>query len=145
MLTLKRMQPYVINKEKNKNNDILFVKDIFNQLIILFNLVFSTIQDIENSVTFCKLNTLYSSVIKSQDLFLEIQKIASHYKNTLPFEVKYENILDFEYLIKINCKIDKNACAKNVSGKLKTSRNHQVLLDWILQMPCLRHALYKEK
>jgi len=46
--------------------------------------------------------------MNSQNLFEEIEKISFHYKNGLPFEVRYENILKFEALLKINCKIDPN-------------------------------------
>lgn len=88
------------------HQDVLFAKDLFNQLSILYNAILNTLQDVENSITFCKLNTLHPSIIKSHDLFLEIQRISSHYGITLPFEVNYENILDFESILKIHCKID---------------------------------------
>lgn len=88
------------------HQDVLFAKDLFNQLSILYNAVLNILQDVENSITFCRLNTLHPSIIKSHDLFLEIQRISSHYGITLPFEVKYENILDFESILKIHCKID---------------------------------------
>ena len=102
------MQLSQIVKDGATHQDILFAKDLFNQLIILYNSILNTLQDIENSVTFCKLNTMHPSIIKPKDLFYELQRIFSHYKNQLPFELKYENILDFENIIKINCKIDLN-------------------------------------
>lgn len=95
-------------KDGATHQDILFAKDLYNQLIILYNSILNTLQDIENSITFCKLNTMHPSIIKSKDLFSELQRISIHYKNEMPFEVKYENILDFENIIKINCKIDYN-------------------------------------
>ena len=97
----------MLSLKKGQQITIFFLQKTFLTKII-FNLVLSTIQDIENSITFCKLNTLHPSIIKSQDLFLEIQKIASHYKNTSPFEVNYNFFKNFQFIIKINCKIDKN-------------------------------------
>ncbi|KAL1493567.1 hypothetical protein ABEB36_009270 [Hypothenemus hampei] len=89
-----------------KDIEVLHYKDLFNQLIILYNSVLYILQDIENSLMFCKLRTLHPSVIKSIDLFSEISRISHYYKNQLPFAVKFENILDFESLIRLNCKIE---------------------------------------
>ncbi|KAL1487583.1 hypothetical protein ABEB36_015754 [Hypothenemus hampei] len=68
-----------------KDIEVLHYKDLFNQLIILYNSVLYILQDIENSLMFCKLRTLHPS---------------------LQFAVKFENILDFESLIRLNCKIE---------------------------------------
>jgi len=91
----------------SRNVEALHYKDLFNQLIILYNNILSVLKDIEDSLTFCKLRTLHPSIIKSVDLFSEISKISDHYKNQLPFEVNYENIINFESSIKINCKVEK--------------------------------------
>lgn len=88
--------------------DILFAKDLFNQLIILYNCILNILQDIENSVTFCKLRTLHPSIIRSNEFFAELQKISSYYKNQLPYELKYQNILEFESILEVNCKIEAN-------------------------------------
>lgn len=86
--------------------DFLYAKGIFDQLIILYNSILNILQDIENSVTFCKLRTLHPSIIQPDKLLSEIQKISDHYKMQLPFEPKLENILEYEELLKVNCKIE---------------------------------------
>lgn len=108
MLKSKIMQLSKIVKGGSTHQDILFAGNVYNQLLILYNSILNTLQDIENSITFCRLSTLHPSIIKSKELFSELEKIVFHYKSQLPFELKYENILDFEAIIKVNCKIDSN-------------------------------------
>lgn len=36
-------------------------------------------------------------------MFIELQKISSHYQIQLPFELKFDNILNFESILQINC------------------------------------------
>lgn len=88
--------------------DILFATDLLNQLLLLYNIILNILQDIENSLTFCKLNALHPSIIKPNELFNELYKISYYYPNKLPFSLKHENILDFESIIKVNCKVDAN-------------------------------------
>lgn len=76
--------------------NILIAKDLYNQLIILYNAILNILQDIENSITFCKLHKLHPSIIKSLDLFKAIQKMGNNYKDQFPYEIKQENIADFE-------------------------------------------------
>lgn len=99
----------VVNQSFNnfsKIEDMFFANEVFNQLILLYNTILNVLRDIENSVTFCKLKTIHPSIIKSNELFDELKKISFYYKEQFPFEIKLENILDFESIIKINCKIE---------------------------------------
>lgn len=59
------------------HTDMLFAKDLINQLINLFNIILHIIQDTENSVTFCKLNILHPSIITSEELLNELVKIST--------------------------------------------------------------------
>lgn len=102
------IQLHSLIQDKYQQQDILFAKDIYNQLIILYNTVLNVLQDIENSITFCKLQTLHPSIVKTVELFQELQKISKFYKNQLPFELTYENMINFESIIKVNCKIEPN-------------------------------------
>lgn len=95
-------------QENSDHTYVFFGKDLLNQLVILYNNILNMLQDIENSITFCKLGTLHPSIITSKQLFEQIEKLSNHYKNQFAFDVKYENILDFESMIKINCKIEPN-------------------------------------
>ncbi|KAL1493860.1 hypothetical protein ABEB36_009546 [Hypothenemus hampei] len=93
-------------KDNVTSLNIFFAKDIYNQLIILYNTLLSVLQEIENSVTFCRLSALHPSIIKSEDLFQEIKRISFYYNNELPFQLDHENILSLESMIKVNCKFE---------------------------------------
>lgn len=100
------LQLNVMVRENYRLEHILFAKDIFNQLIILYNSIQTILQDIENSVTFCKIKTMHPSIMSTSSLFLELQKIESHYKEQLPLKITQENLLQFESLINVNCMIE---------------------------------------
>lgn len=102
------VQLSILIKDEMSFTNLLFLKDIFNQLIILYNSILNIIEEIENSITFCKLRTLHPSIIQADQLFLEIKRINSIYGNQLPFQAKFENIFNFESLLRINCKISFN-------------------------------------
>lgn len=92
-------------RNQTHNNAISVAKDFMNQLIIVYNILNYILQDVVNSLTFCKLRVMHPSIIKPAELFFHLKEISHYYKTQLPFETKYENLLDFESLIKINCKI----------------------------------------
>lgn len=97
-----------IFQEEVANQEILFGKDLYNQLIILYNALLNTLQDIENSVTFCKLGTLHPSIISSTNLFAELKRIYAHYGDQLPYKLTFENIPKYESLIKVNCRFEES-------------------------------------
>jgi len=96
-----------IEKRINENADwsILFEKDAYNQIQILYNIILNILQDIENSLTFCKLKIIHPTIISTKDLYKALQEISHHYPNQLPYDVTTENILEFESIISVNCKI----------------------------------------
>lgn len=108
MLKLKITQLSEILQDETNHLDLLTTKDMLNQIVILYNIILNEIQNLETSIAFCKIKTLHPSIMKSKDLFLELQKISNHYKNELPFDLTQNNILNFESVIDVNCKIDKN-------------------------------------
>lgn len=120
------IQLHNVIQNKLQQQDILFAKDIFNQLIILYNSILYVLQDIENSVTFCKLQTIHPSIIETIDLFHELQKISKFYKNQLPLELKYENILEFESLIQVNCKIEPDQITYFLSLPIDFEENYNL-------------------
>lgn len=130
---------YLIRKGVEHEN-ILFAKDTFNQLIILLNTILNILEEIENSLTFCKLQTLHPSIIKPKELFLELQKISANYKNQFPFEVKYENILDFESIIEIRCKVETN----RINYLLSIPIDYEILFDlyYLLPIPTKHESEY---
>lgn len=92
--------------ENIQHTQVLFVKDIYNQFVILYNTILTVLTDIENSLTFCKLGTMHPSIITPNNLFFELRRISSHYHNQLPFELKVENIIEFESIIEIHCQVE---------------------------------------
>lgn len=87
------------------HTDMLFAKDLINQLINLFNIILHIIQDTENSVTFCKLNILHPSIITSEELLNELVKISTFYDKQLPFPTILSQIHNYENIIKPRCAI----------------------------------------
>lgn len=87
----------------------LFIKDIINQIINVYEVIDSILQDIENSLTFSKLQTMHPSIIKTEDLFLELSKLQNQIgQQIMPLEVNFENTLLFEKIINIECFIFNN-------------------------------------
>lgn len=87
----------------------IFIKDILNQIINMYEIINSILQDIENSISFIKLNVMHPSIIKTFDLFNELLKLRKNIKpEQLPFEITLENTLLIEKLIEIDCYIHNN-------------------------------------
>lgn len=106
VLKAKIIQLYDTVKNRSYLADVLSAKDLLNQFVILYNVILNIFQDIENSLTFCKLKTLHPSIVKSHDLFLDLKRISTHFGYQLPFELNENNILEIESIIKVNCKVD---------------------------------------
>lgn len=99
---------FYVQKTTQKENS-LFIKDVINQIINVYEVIDSILQDIENSLTFAKLKTMHPSIIKTEDLFLELVKIQNQIgQQIMPLEVNFQNTLLFEKLINIECFIFNN-------------------------------------
>lgn len=122
----------ILDFQANAEN-IIYLKELFNELLITFNVILDRMETVENSLTFCKLRTLHPSIIKSHELFVELQKISSHYKAELPFELNYENILNFESVIGVTCKVEKNKIEYFLS--IPIDYNIQFDLFYMLPIP----------
>lgn len=85
------------------------IKNVFDQLINMYEIINSILQDIENAITFSKLKVMHPSIIKTSDLLNEL-KIMSKEVNAdqLPEEIIIENIILLERLIEIDCYISNN-------------------------------------
>lgn len=94
-----------VNKRVNSIVELEKVKDLMNQLHILYNIILGLVREIENSLTFCKLGILHPSIISTSELFHEIRKISKYYTNQLPFEPNIKHMWEFENLIKVSCSI----------------------------------------
>ena len=95
----------VVQKEDGKINTLI-LKDVLNQLILMYNIILNILTEIENSLAFCTIGAMHPSIIRVTDLLLELQKLVPFYGNQLPVEVNIENILTYQSLIKVHCQHD---------------------------------------
>lgn len=78
------------------------IKDTLNQIINLYEIIDSILQDVENAVTFSKLKILHPSIIKTENLYFELQRIQKIVnEKSMPLEVTLANTLLYEKLVKI--------------------------------------------
>lgn len=101
----KVMEINSIIKANSIKIEIGTARELVNHLQIIFNLVLNVVQDIENSLSFCKMGSLHPSILTTKQLYEELKKIENYYQGKLPLEIKYENMLELESLIKVNCKV----------------------------------------
>lgn len=82
-------------------------KESILELINIYQIINVKLQDVQNSITFSKLRTLHSSIIKQKDLLHELLlfKLKS---NQFPVELNLDNIYIFEKLITISAYIYDN-------------------------------------
>lgn len=67
-------------KFKFEIQNVLFAKDLYNQIAILYNTILSILQDIENSIAFRKSRTLHSSIYKIRPIVWTAKKISNTIK-----------------------------------------------------------------
>lgn len=139
-LNMRVIQLLAITQETLDIPQTLFAKDIYNQMIILYNSILSVLQDIENSLTFCKLKTLHPSIITPTELFNELDKISSYYSQELPFELIHEKIFEFEKLIEVDCYIEKSKIIYLLS--LPINFNIEYDLYYLLPIPTYIESTY---
>lgn len=93
----------IVERQPIKENAI-FIKDTLNQITNMYEIINSVLQDIENSLSFVKLNVMHPSIIKTADLYNELLKLQSRIKpEQLPFEITLKNTLLIEKIINIEC------------------------------------------
>lgn len=86
-----------------------YIKDSIVQIINIFEITNSILQDIENSISFAKIQVMHPSIIKTIDLYNQLKLLEKYLnKNELPLEINLNNVLLFEKLIKIDCFIFNN-------------------------------------
>ena len=116
------------------------IKEVLNHQQLLLNLLLTIFQDIENSITFCKLGTLHPSIIGTHQLYEELLKISDVYGSKLPLEVKYENILEIESKIQVTCAIHDKEIVYFLNIPL--SDNHEYHLYHLRSIPTYKNDQY---
>ncbi|XP_050296181.1 uncharacterized protein LOC126736032 [Anthonomus grandis grandis] len=90
---------------QNSNN----IRNILDALVNVYEFIDSTLQDLENSITFAKLKTMHPSIIKTTDLFNDLKQFEQRVgSNQLPIKIELENMLLIEKIIKISSYILNN-------------------------------------
>lgn len=99
---------YMVIESLSKDN-LLFINDVINQIITMFESISSILQDIENSIAFTKLGVMHPSIMKTTDLYSELQKLRiATGNNNFPIELTLKNIPLFEKFINIEGYISNN-------------------------------------
>lgn len=99
---------FIVESHPYKEN-VMFIKDVLNQLINLYEITNSMLQDLENSLAFAKLQILHPSIIKLSDLYRELVNMKNQLRpEQLTFPVTLENIQIFEKIIKVDCYLFNN-------------------------------------
>ena len=94
----------IIVQKTTYRENMHFIKDILNQIINLYEIINSILQDIENSITFSKLKVMHPSIITFNDLLKELKKLEKIVgSNNMPLSTNLENIFLFEKLIDVDC------------------------------------------
>lgn len=97
-----------VGRQTNKEN-AAYIKDILIQVINMYEILNSILQDIENSISFAKLNRMHPSIIKTNDLFNQLQNLQKQVKpEQLPFEISLHNTLIYQNFIRVQCFILNN-------------------------------------
>nr|CAH7757828.1 unnamed protein product [Callosobruchus chinensis] len=100
---IKKLSSDLIETQTYESNSII-LRDTITEIIILYQVIISILQDIENSITFAKLGTMQPSIIKPSYLIKALNSIAPKpLAGQLPIEVTLDNIPVFEKLLKISC------------------------------------------
>ncbi|KAJ8977117.1 hypothetical protein NQ317_005245 [Molorchus minor] len=86
LLKLKILQIATIVEQSGTWKKSIFIKDILLQIINMFEILNSILQDIENSIAFSKLNVMHPSIIKTVDFYNELLKLQnqSQFKTIIP-------------------------------------------------------------
>nr|CAI5841906.1 unnamed protein product [Callosobruchus analis] len=100
---IKKLSSYLIETQAYERSSIL-LRDTVTEIINLYQVIISILQDVENSISFAKLGIMHPSIIKPSYLMKALNSIApKSLSGKLPIEVTLDNISIFEKLIKISC------------------------------------------
>lgn len=118
----------------------LLLRDAFNQLSITFINFLTIVEDLENALLFCHVNTFHPSIIKPSELLFELKRIERFYKEELPLATTPENLPFFEELIDVHCKITPS----DIVFFLSVPINHKAdfTLYYMLPIPTLHLSEY---
>ncbi|XP_026680062.1 uncharacterized protein LOC113467830 [Diaphorina citri] len=83
---------------------LMIAEDAFHQLVTLYSSLLSILQDVENSLTFCRAKIYHPSILRPSELHSELEKLKSTHGNKIPLEIN--NISDLQKLLNVDCRIE---------------------------------------
>lgn len=92
-----------------KQNNIYNLKDLINQVVNVYGIIDSILQDLENSLTFSKLRIMHPSIIQTKDLFAELKVLQDKIgieKMVIP--VNFQNTLLYEKVTTLDAYVYNN-------------------------------------
>lgn len=92
----------IVQKTIYREDAVYHIKDIINQILDVYEIINSILQDVENSLTFSKLKIMHPSIIRTEDLFIELtnlQKLLGY--KQMPVPITLENTLLYEKIINL--------------------------------------------
>lgn len=70
---LNEILPYV--QDTGNANTCIFLKEVVNEIISMYEIIYDMLQDIENSLVFARIGLMHPSIIRTNDLFTELCKL----------------------------------------------------------------------
>lgn len=132
---------YIMQKTTFKENSI-YIKNVLSEIINLYTYIDSLLQDVENSITFCKLKTIHPSIIKTEDLFLELKSLEKRVgTEQMPIKPELDNIHLYEDIIDIECFIHNNKITYLLH--IPITRKEQFELYHLYSTPILKESRFK--
>lgn len=134
------MKELKINDQNNYT--FIMINTIFNQLIAALDIIAQILDNIENAITFAKLNVLHPSIITSDELKMELNNINSHLKvNSLPYTLDEENLINYYSIISIKGYIHENKVVFILEIPLVESKVYNYYQ--LYSLPMLQQQIYK--
>ena len=130
-----------VQKTAYRENSLL-IKDLINQIINLYEIINSILQDVENSLTFSKLKIIHPSIIKTKDLYFELKKIEQQIgAEHMPMNVTLENTLTFEKLLSLESFVLNNKIIHILNIPIMYSPNFEYF--HLYSVPIYRQGRFK--
>lgn len=118
--------------------DTIIAEQAYNQLIILYNNLHSVLQDIENSLTFCRAHIFHPSILKFEELQRELEKLEKNSRLGVPLEV--ENLSDLQKLLQVECRVEELKIIYFLSFPINLDTNFE--LYHLLSIPSMSNLGY---
>lgn len=131
----------IIQKTTFREN-CLYIKDVLNQIINIYEIIDSTLQDIENSITFCKLKIMHPSIIRTEDLYTELNNLQKRLSSgQMLTKINFENIFLYEKLINIEGFIINNKITYLLHIPITLTENFEIF--HLYSVPVLSQSQFK--